>query len=72
MEDWAEIRRLHKSEKMAIKAIARQLGVARNTVRAALAADGPPKYERKPVGSAVDVFEPVDVNLVGSVVGRVC
>ena len=36
MEDWAEIRRLHKSEKMAIKAIARQLGVARNTVRAAL------------------------------------
>ena len=36
VEDWAEIRRLHKSEKMAIKAIARQLGVARNTVRAAL------------------------------------
>ena len=30
VEDWAEIRRLHKSEKMAIKAIARQLGVARN------------------------------------------
>ena len=25
MEDWAEIRRLHKSEKLAIKAIARQL-----------------------------------------------
>ena len=49
MEDWAEIRRLHKSEKMSIKAIARQLGVARNTVRAALASDGPPKYERQPV-----------------------
>lgn len=58
MEDWAEIRRLHKSEKMSIKAIARQLGVARNTVRAALSSDGPPKYERPPVGSAVDVFEP--------------
>ena len=58
MEDWAEIRRLHKSEKMAIKAIARQLGVARNTVRAALSSDGPPKYERAPAGSVVDAFEP--------------
>ena len=58
MEDWAEIRRLHKSEKMAIKAIARQLGVARNTVRAALSSDGPPKYERVPAGSVVDEFEP--------------
>ena len=46
VEDWAEIRRLHRSEGMAIKAIARQVGVARNTVRAALAADTPPKYER--------------------------
>lgn len=58
MEDWAEIRRLHKSERMAIKSIARQLGVARNTVRAALASDGPPKYERARVGSVVDAFEP--------------
>ena len=38
MEDWAEIRRLHRSEGMAIKAIARRSGLARNTVRAALAA----------------------------------
>ena len=36
VEDWAEIRRLHRAEGMAIKAIARRLGVARNTVRAAL------------------------------------
>lgn len=41
MEDWAEIRRLRKSEKKAIKAIARQLGVARSAVRAALSSDGP-------------------------------
>lgn len=57
MEDWAEIRRLRRSEGMAIKAIARQVGVARNTVRAALAADTPPKYERDPAGSRVDAFE---------------
>jgi hypothetical protein len=29
---------------MAIKAIARHLGILRNTVRSALASDGPPKY----------------------------
>jgi IS30 family transposase len=33
VEDWAEIRRLHRSEGMPIKAIARVLGVGRNTVR---------------------------------------
>ena len=58
VEDWAEIRRLHRAEGMPIKAIARTLGIARNTVRAAVASDGPPKYERKRPGSAVDAFEP--------------
>ena len=58
MEHWAEIRRLRKSEGMAIKQIARHVGVARNTVRAALAADEPPRYEREPSGSLVDGFEP--------------
>jgi transposase len=57
MEDWAEIRRLHRSEGMAVKAIARRVGVARNTVRAALAADTPPRYERKPAGSRFDGYE---------------
>lgn len=41
MEDWAEIRRLHRAEVVPIKEIARQLGLARNTVRAALRSDGP-------------------------------
>lgn len=58
VEDWAEIRRLHRVEGMAIKAIARQLGVSRNAVRRALARDAPPKYERAPRGSIVDAVEP--------------
>ena len=58
MEDWAEIRRLHRSEEMPIKAIVRKLGVSRNAVRRALAADVPPKYVRPPKGSAVDGVEP--------------
>jgi transposase len=58
VEDWAEIRRLHRAEKMPIKVIARTLGISRNTVRAAIASDGPPKYERRPAGSAVDTVEP--------------
>ena len=58
VEDWAEIRRLHRAEGMPIKVIARVLGVSRNTVRAAVASDGPPRYERKPAGSIVDEVEP--------------
>lgn len=57
VEDWAEIRRLHRAEGLPIKMIARTLEISRNTVRAALADDAPPKYERKPMGSAVDAFE---------------
>ncbi len=50
MEDWAEIRRLHRAEGMPIKAIARRLGSARNTVRRALAAEEPPRYQRPAKG----------------------
>lgn len=58
MEEWAEIRRLHLAEGMAVKAIVRRLGVARNTVRSALRSEDAPKYEREGPGSAVDEFEP--------------
>ncbi len=58
MEDWAEIRRLHRAEGLPIKAIVRVLGISRNTVRAAIASDAPPKYERTPAGSIVDEVEP--------------
>ena len=57
VEDWAEIRRLHRSERMPIKVIARVMGVSKNTVKAALRSDGPPKYERPPRGSVVDEVE---------------
>ena len=33
VEDWAEIRRLHRAEGVPVKAIARLLGISRNTVR---------------------------------------
>jgi transposase len=58
VEDWAEIRRLHRAERMPIKAIARVIGVSKNTVKRALASDGPPRYERAGGGSIVDVVEP--------------
>lgn len=58
LEDWAEIRRLHRSEGVPIKEIARRLGLARNTVRAALRAESPPTRERGPRGSLVDAVEP--------------
>lgn len=58
VEDWAEIRRLHRSEGMPIKAIARVMGVGRNTVRRALESDAPPRYQRPPKGSLVDAVEP--------------
>ena len=57
MENWAEIRRLHRAEHIPIKEIARLLGVARNTVRAALMSDRPPSYERPARGSLVDAVE---------------
>jgi transposase len=58
VEDWAEIRRLHRAEKMPIKAIARVMRVSRNTVRAAIASDRPPKYRRPARGSIADAAEP--------------
>jgi transposase len=58
VEDWAEIRRLRRAEQMPVAQIARVLGISRNTVKAALASDGPPRYHRPPRGSVTDTFEP--------------
>jgi lambda repressor-like predicted transcriptional regulator len=58
VEDWAEIRRLHRAEGMAVRAIARRLGISRNTVKKALASHEPPRYVRAAAGSVVDAVEP--------------
>lgn len=41
MEDWAEIRRLYRSENLSQAAIARRLSLSRNTVAKALHAEAP-------------------------------
>lgn len=58
VEDWAEIRRLHRAEGLPIKMIARVLGISKNTVKSALESNQQPKYERAPQGSIVDAVEP--------------
>src|SRR3954471_13096094 len=43
---------------MQIKVIGRVMGVSKNTVKAALRSDGPPRYSRALRGSVVDEVEP--------------
>lgn len=54
---WTEIRALRQAG-TPIKRIARNLGVAPNTVRRALRSDAPPRYERAPVASVVLPYIP--------------
>ncbi|HET6260321.1 MAG TPA: IS21 family transposase, partial [Pseudonocardia sp.] len=58
VEDWAEVRRLHRAEGLPIKEIVRQTGLARNTVRTALRSERAPTYQRPSRGSVVDAYEP--------------
>lgn len=48
MEDWAEIRRLYRSEKLSQAAIAERLSLSRNTVAKAVNSEAPPRYVRTP------------------------
>ena len=56
MEDWAEVHRLFHREGLAKAAIARRLGIGRNTVDRLLARSEPPRYVRAPAGSRLDPF----------------
>ena len=54
MEQWAEIRRMHFVEHLAIKEIARRTGRDRKTIRRALRSSDPPRYRRSPAASKLD------------------
>jgi transposase len=58
VEDWAEVRRLYRSERVSISQIARVMGISRNTVKAALRSEVAPKYVRAAAVSLADGFEP--------------
>jgi transposase len=58
VERWAEIRRMHRVEGRSIREISRRTGLHRETIRRALVADAPPRYERAPVPSKLDPFKP--------------
>ncbi len=54
MEQWAEIRRMHFVEGLAIKEIARRTDRDRKTVRRAIRCAEPPRYRRAPAPSKLD------------------
>jgi hypothetical protein len=56
VEQWAEIRRMHRVERLSIREISRRTGLHRKTVRRALTAETPPGYSRAPAGSKLDPF----------------
>ena len=57
VEQWAEIRRRHRVERLSIREISKRTGLHRKTIRRALAAEVPPKYVRASTGSKLDPFK---------------
>jgi transposase len=57
VEQWAEIRRMHRVERLSIREISRRTGLHRKTIRRALLAETPPKYSRAPAVSKLDPFK---------------
>jgi IS30 family transposase len=57
VEGWAEIRRMHRVERLSIREIHRRSGLHRETIRRALAEDQPPRYRRKAAPSKLDPFK---------------
>jgi transposase len=58
VEQWAEIRRMHRVERLSIRAIHRRTGLHRDTIRRALGSDEPPRYERAAGASKLDPLRP--------------
>jgi transposase len=57
VEQWAEVRRMHRVERLSIREIHRRTGLHRETVRRALRGDEPPRYRRMTGGSKLDAFK---------------
>ena len=57
VEQWAEIRRMDRVERLSIREIGRRTGLHRKTIRRALASDEPPRYRRQPAASKLDPFK---------------
>ena len=51
---WAEIRRMHRVERLPIDQMSKPTGLQRTTIRRALAAELPPKYARASARSKLD------------------
>ena len=58
MEDWAEIRRLHRPEGVRSGRSPAGWGPRGTRCARALTSERPPQYERKPRGSVADAYEP--------------
>lgn len=56
LEEWVDIVSRHNAGEP-IRAIARELGISRNTVRATLRREGPPRYRRRPQASKLDPYK---------------
>jgi transposase len=56
VEQWAEIRGMHRVERLSIREISKRTGLHRKTIRRALAAEMVPKYCRASAGSKLDPF----------------
>jgi transposase len=56
VEQWAEIRRMHRVERLSIREISKRTGLHRKTIRRALAAESPPRYARPMGVSKLDPF----------------
>jgi transposase len=57
VEQWAELRRLYRVERLSIREISRRTGLHRKTIRRALASELPPRYVRAPRGSKLDAVK---------------
>ncbi len=56
VEQWAEVRRMHRVERLSIREIQRRTGLHRRTIRRALVSEEPPRYVRPPAASKLDPF----------------